>query len=77
MIVEKNQERIASLVMDMLSLSKDREPKRSLVDLRNLIEDGIELIQAQAHESHIEVDWERPEEAYILLLDAEGSIARS
>ncbi len=71
-IVDKNQDRIASLVMDMLSFSKERQPKMASVDLRDLIDDCIELIQVPAQENGIQIDWRRPEEAFLVMAEAEG-----
>ncbi len=71
-IVDRNQERIASLVMDMLSFSKDRQPKIAAVDLRELIDDCIELTQPQAQESGIQIDWQRPDEASSVMAESEG-----
>ncbi len=71
-IVDRNQDRIAALVMDMLSFSKDRQPKMAPVDLRDLIDDCIELTQAQAQENGIQIAWQRPEEAFVVMAEAEG-----
>ncbi|XZE55667.1 ATP-binding protein [Planctomycetaceae bacterium SH139] len=49
-IVEKNQERISHLVLDMLSYSKDREPERELADLNATVADVVELMQVRAEE---------------------------
>ncbi len=71
-IVDRNQARIASLVMDMLSFSKERQPQLAAVDLREIIDDCIELTQSQAFENHIEIDWQRPEEDFTVMAEAEG-----
>lgn len=71
-IVDKNQERIASLVLDMLSFSKERQPKIAPVNLVDLIDDCIELTQSQADEYAIQVDWQRPDEAFMVMAEAEG-----
>ena len=71
-IVDKNQERIASLVMDMLSFSKERQPKIEPVDLRDLIDDCVELTQSQAHESELKIVWQRPDEAFVVMAESEG-----
>jgi signal transduction histidine kinase len=59
-IVEKNQERIASLVMDMLTFSKERTPSRAPVDLREVIEDCLELLHGRLEERGILLDWHPP-----------------
>lgn len=49
-IVKKNQYRISSLVMDMLSFSKDREPELSRGDVNQVIVEVNELMQSRATE---------------------------
>ncbi len=59
-IVEKNQERISSLVMDMLTFSKDRSPERKVVDIVQIVEDCLELTEPRANELGIQLNWHRP-----------------
>ncbi len=49
-IVEKNQERISNLVMDMLTFSKEREPELMPSDLNRVVGDVLELMQVRAAE---------------------------
>src|SRR4029078_1829866 len=56
-IVEKNQERISTLVMDMLTFSKEREPVPEASDLNELTCDVIELMKTRAADEHVEVVW--------------------
>ena len=42
-IVEKNQEKISSLVMDMLTFSKDRQPEMLPCDLHEIVGDVLEF----------------------------------
>src|SRR5262249_50900771 len=56
-IVEKNQERISTLVMDMLTFSKEREPVPEPSDLNELTCDVIELMKTRAADEHVEVVW--------------------
>ncbi len=44
-IVERNQNRIYNLVMDMLSFSKERQPAYSLSDLNSTLDEIRELMQ--------------------------------
>ena len=44
-IVEKNQERISTLVMDMLTFSKEREPVPEPANLNELAADVVELMK--------------------------------
>ena len=54
-IVDKNQERISSLVMDMLTFSKDREPELQAADLNETVADVVELQQTRAKEAAVEL----------------------
>src|SRR3954469_5377182 len=56
-IVEKNQERISALVMDMLTFSKEREPVPEPADLNELVADAVELMKTRATEAGVELDW--------------------
>jgi signal transduction histidine kinase/pSer/pThr/pTyr-binding forkhead associated (FHA) protein len=49
-IVDRNQERISNLVMDMLTFSKEREPEFVEADLNETVRDVLELMQARAKE---------------------------
>jgi two-component system, NtrC family, sensor kinase len=68
----KNQERIEALVLDMLTMSKDRTPVRQSIDLRDLIEDVIELENQRASETGVNLVWSRPSSEDILQLDGEA-----
>ncbi len=57
-IVEKNQERISSLVLDMLTFSKDREPELIAADLNETVSDVVELMQIRAAEAVVELAWQ-------------------
>jgi signal transduction histidine kinase len=56
-IVEKNQERISTLVMDMLTFSKEREPVPEPSNLNELVADVAELMKTRASEEHVELVW--------------------
>ena len=49
-ILDKNQERIYQLVMDMLTFSKEREPAYELADLNPTVNDVCELMETRAQE---------------------------
>lgn len=53
--VEKNQERISSLVMDMLTFSKEREPELVPADLNSVAADVVELMNVRAIERGVEL----------------------
>lgn len=71
-IVERNQERISNLVLDMLSFSKDREPELVRGDLRQVVDDVIELMQTRAQEMAVNLQWSRPEQPIMVDFDAEA-----
>jgi two-component system NtrC family sensor kinase len=52
-IVERNQERISNLVMDMLTFSKEREPERVDADLNETVLDVVELMKSRADEMNV------------------------
>jgi signal transduction histidine kinase len=56
-IVEKNQERISTLVMDMLTFSKEREPVPEPANLNELTSDVVELVKSRATEEHVDLVW--------------------
>ena len=71
-IVDKNQEKISNLVMDMLSFSKEREPDVVPADLNQVTEDVVELMQSRARDAGVELNW-KPEPAMpTLTLDPEA-----
>ncbi len=59
-IVERNQERISNLVMDMLSFSKERVPELREGDVRLTINEVVELMQTRAQEAHAKLIWQPP-----------------
>lgn len=71
-ICERNQERIETFVMDMLTMSKDRQPNRSVVDLRTVIDEVVELGTVRAKEKNIAIEWKKPELFPSLMLDGEA-----
>lgn len=52
-IVDRNQERISNLVMDMLTFSKEREPERRDADLNETVRDVVDLMQDRANEMQV------------------------
>jgi len=49
-MVDRNQERISNLVMDMLTFSKEREPEKVDADLNETVADVVELMKSRADE---------------------------
>jgi len=71
-IVDRNQNRISTLVLDMLTFSKEREPEMSMADLNEVVSDVIELARVRAEEMGVAVEW-RPDAAMPrLAFDPEG-----
>jgi signal transduction histidine kinase len=54
-IVEKNQKRISQLILDMLTLSKEREPDYELGDIAGTVGEAVELLQFRAREENVEM----------------------
>lgn len=71
-IVERNQDRISNLVMDMLSFSKEREPELVEGDLRQTVSDVVEMMQARAAESGVQLKWTQSKPLENVSYDQEG-----
>ena len=71
-IVRRNQNKISSLVMDMLSFSKEREPDPVPSDLMAVLTDVIETVAQRADDAGIAIHWEPAEEFPRILFDPEG-----
>ncbi|MCI0701029.1 MAG: ATP-binding protein [Planctomycetia bacterium] len=52
-LVERNQNRIDELILDMLSYSKEREPGIEPTDLNKLCEDVLDVVRGRANERKI------------------------
>jgi len=71
-IVEKNQNRIYHLVMDMLTFSKERQPDLKITDLNETVGEVCELMQVRANDSGIRLEVELDPNLPKILFDAEG-----
>jgi len=71
-IVRRNQDKISSLVMDMLSFSKEREPEPVPSDLNALITEIVETVRQRAAETRATIHWEPAADLPQLLFDPEG-----
>ncbi|NQT17717.1 MAG: FHA domain-containing protein [Planctomycetes bacterium] len=71
-IVEKNQNKISALVMDMLTFSKEREPERAPANLDQVVGDVMELMQSRAEEVHVDLAWRPAASMPELVFDPEG-----
>ena len=71
-IVERNQNRISALVMDMLTFSKEREPDLLVARLNEVVGEVVELMRVRADELHVELLWQPDEVLAELIFDPEG-----
>jgi signal transduction histidine kinase len=71
-IVERNQERISTLVMDMLTFSKEREPEPRAANLNEITSEVIELMTSRAQELSVELAWRPASDMPTLLFDPEA-----
>lgn len=71
-IVEKNQERISALVMDMLTFSKERQPEMIPCQLNDIVGDVLELMASRAQESGVELVDRRAAEIPLRAFDGDG-----
>ncbi|HUG67488.1 MAG TPA: ATP-binding protein [Pirellulaceae bacterium] len=70
-IVDKNQEKISNLVMDMLTFSKDREPDLVPSDVNEVVTDVLELMLVRAKGAGVELKMNTAESMPDLLFDPE------
>lgn len=71
-IVERNQERIYNLVMDMLTFSKERDPKLELTAIKSVVEDVAELMQQRLADRGIELRVDIDDSLPQSMIDPEG-----
>jgi len=71
-IVERNQNRISALVMDMLTFSKEREPDLMTANINTVVSEVIELMRVRAGELQVELLWRPGEPMPDLVFDPEG-----
>jgi signal transduction histidine kinase len=71
-ICEKTHNRIESLVLDMLTMSKEREPKRESTNLVLLIQDALSIAQAPAKDADVQLVWNPPADPQTACVDPEG-----
>jgi len=71
-IVERNQERISSLTMDMLSFSKERDPEPEPADWNAVAAEVVELQTTRAEELGVKLVWQPAKEMPTLLFDPES-----
>jgi signal transduction histidine kinase len=71
-IVERNQERISALVLDMLTFSKERVPEPQPSDLNAVVSDVVDLMASRAEELSVELVWRPARDMPTLMFDPEA-----
>lgn len=71
-MVERNQDRISNLVMDMLSFSKERQPELVEADLGQTVTDVVELMQSRAKELNVQLKWQNQQDLSSATFDPEA-----
>ena len=71
-IVDKNQTKIYNLVMDMLTVSKERQPAMVEADLNETVADVCELMQARATELDIQFERRLADDVPASYFDPDG-----
>lgn len=71
-VVERNQNRISSLVMDMLTFSKDRKPEMMKDHLNRVVADVVELMQSRANSRNVLLTWQPDDAVPETLFDPEA-----
>jgi two-component system NtrC family sensor kinase len=71
-VVEKNQNKIYNLVMDMLTFSKERQPAHERANLNETVADVIELMQSRAVECAVDLQYRPDPSLAISTFDSEG-----
>ncbi len=71
-IVDKNQNKITNLMMDMLTFSKEREPDLVPSEVNRVVGDVVELMQSRAEDASVALHWRPAESMPTLVFDPEG-----
>ena len=71
-IVDRNQEKISRLVLDMLTFSKEREPELIASDLNAVVSEVIDLVKSRVKELNIELVFHADDAMPKLTFDPEG-----
>lgn len=71
-IVDKNQEKISNLVMDMLTFSKERKPEMVPAMLNDTVNDVVELMQTRARDAGVKLDYQPQTDIPELMLDPDA-----
>ncbi len=71
-IVERNQDRIYNLVVDMLAFGKERTPDYQVTQVNDVVSEVLELAQARAEDSEVTLVPELSSDVPAAMFDSEG-----
>ncbi len=71
LMVQRNQEYLSGLLMDMLAYSKPRTPKLTPGDLRKTIESAWRMLEKRAEHRQVAIDYQWLDESPVIALDSE------
>lgn len=71
-IVERNQDKISNLVLDMLTFSKEREPELRAAALNDTVSEVLEIVQQRAEDRRVELVWAPAADIPELTFDSEA-----
>lgn len=71
-VCERTHSKIESLVLDLLTISKERQPNRQAVDLRKIIQDVLSIASISANEQNVTLAWDPPSDLPTAWCDPEG-----
>ena len=71
-MVERNQNKISTLVLDMLTFSKEREPEPIPSHMNQVVSEVVELMQSRANELHVALTSQLDPRMPVLTFDPEG-----
>jgi len=71
-VCERTHSKIESLVLDLLTISKERQPNRQAVDLRKIIQDVFSIASISANEQNVTIVWDPPSDLPTAWCDPEG-----
>ena len=71
-IVDRNQEKISRLVLDMLTFSKEREPDLIVSDLNTVVSDVVDVVQTRVEEVNVGLKFHADDALPKFTFDPEG-----
>ena len=70
--IDKNQEKISNLVMDMLTFSKERKPEMVPSMVNETVNDVVELMQSRARDAGVKLAFRPQADIPELMLDPDA-----